>query len=75
MTDPDQDTGVIPAERVRRLEQPALVDCGGKHESSGQGSLTVVPLIEGSRIAGLEIRCSCGAAAVVECIYPPEETP
>ena len=47
-----------------------IVDCG--NGTPGQGPLAVVPLLDGDRIAGFEIRCGCGATAVVECVYPTE---
>ena len=67
------DKGVIPASVVRRIEQPVLVDCGSPQKGDHQGTLVVVPLMEGEQVAGLEIRCSCGSRAMVECVYPQEE--
>jgi hypothetical protein len=32
----------------------------------------VVPLLDGDRLAGFEVRCGCGASAVVECVYAEE---
>ncbi len=68
-----QPRGVIRRDAVRLVAQPALVDCttGGP----GAGSITVVPLVDGDRVAGLEIRCACGASAVVECVYETEAKP
>jgi hypothetical protein len=31
--------------------------------------------MDGDRVAGLEVRCACGARAVVECVYTPEKEP
>ncbi len=59
--------GVIPAHTVRRLAQPVVVDCGDG--STAQQPMTVIPLVEGTRVAGLEVRCRCGSAVVVECVY------
>ena len=64
--------GVIRGAAVRRVEQPALVDCTSKAEGSVARPIAVVPLLDGDRIAGFEIRCGCGASAVVECVYDKE---
>jgi hypothetical protein len=65
--------GVIPRDAVRRITQPVMVDCASA--GHGVGPIVVVPLLDGDRIAGLEIRCGCGASAVVECVYPTKEKP
>ena len=56
----------IPASRVVRVENPAIVASGPR---DGTGSITVIPLVDGIDIAGLEIRCRCGAHVVVDCVY------
>ncbi len=60
----------IPAERVVHVQQPALV-AGGSQD--GSESVTVIPIVEGQHIVGLEIRCRCGSHAVVDCIYDAKE--
>lgn len=65
--------GVIPRDAVRRLTQPVMVDCASTGAGPGQGPIVVVPLLDGDRVAGLEVRCGCGASAVVECVYPQEK--
>ncbi|MBM4063230.1 MAG: hypothetical protein FJ265_19355 [Planctomycetes bacterium] len=72
MTDPKTTQRVIRRDAVRLVPQPALVACGGG-PGAGQGPIAVVPLLDGEAVAGFEIRCSCGATALVECIYPPGE--
>ncbi len=67
------DRGVIPARTVRRLDQTALVECGSASEKPDTPTLTIVPLVDGDQVAGLEIRCACGASAIVECVYGAEE--
>ena len=52
------------------VPQQALIECGDA--ATGKGPLAVVPLLDGERIAGFEIRCGCGASAIVECVYPTE---
>ena len=64
--------GVIRGAAVRRMSQPALVDCSSKGPGDTTRPISVVPLLDGERIAGFEIRCGCGAAAVVECVYEKE---
>ena len=60
--------GVIRRDAVQVGSQPALVGCA----DAGQGPISVVPLMDGDRIAGLEVHCACGARAVVECVYPDQ---
>jgi len=67
--------GVIPRDSVRRLTQPVMVDCSSAAAGQNKGTIVVVPLLDGDHIAGLEIRCGCGAHAVVECVYPQEGKP
>jgi len=64
--------GVIRRSDVRLVGQPALVDCGSDAAGRITGTLAVVPLLEGDRVAGFEIRCGCGASAVVQCVYEKE---
>jgi hypothetical protein len=67
---PRPSRGVIRRDAVRVVAQPAMVDCSSSHASA----ITVVPLMDGDRVAGLEVRCGCGANALIECVYEPEET-
>ncbi len=67
-----QNPGVIRRDAVRYVKQPALVDCHGSATDHGASPIAVVPLLDGDRIAGFEIRCGCGASAVVECVYGKE---
>lgn len=63
---------VIRRETVRVVEQPAMLGCG--EDSVGATTpMAVVPLMDGDQVAGFEVRCGCGASAVVECLY--EDTP
>ena len=70
MTNPRHSKGVIRRSDVRIVPQQALIECGDA--ATGKGPLAVVPLLDGERIAGFEIRCGCGASAIVECVYPTE---
>lgn len=65
--------GVIQSAAVRLVAQPALVDCTSKVGEVAK-PIAVVPLLDGDRVAGFEIRCGCGAAAVVECVYEKESS-
>lgn len=73
MAEPPARRGVIPGNVVRRADQPVLVDCNQGAAKSGSHPITVVPVIDGKDIAGFEVRCSCGASVIVECVY--EEKP
>jgi hypothetical protein len=67
MVDPQHGRGVIPSRAVRRLDEPVLVQCAA---GSGEPSaMTVIPLLDGARVAGLEVRCRCGSSVIVECVY------
>lgn len=70
MTESPSNPGVIRRDAVRMTNRPALIDCAAG--GSSQGTIAVVPLLDGDRVAGFEIRCGCGASAVVECVYPSE---
>lgn len=72
MTDSPAHPGVIRRDAVRLVRQPALIDCGTDARGHAAAPITVVPLLDGDRIAGFEVRCGCGAAAVVECVYGKE---
>ena len=63
--------GVLRRDNIRVVEQPALVECGHDTASSS-GSITVVPLMDGNRLSGFDVRCGCGSSAIVECVYTPE---
>jgi hypothetical protein len=65
-------TSVIRSAAVRLVAQPTLIDCASKSTGAEARTLAVVPLLDGDRIAGFEIRCSCGSSAVVECVYEKE---
>lgn len=73
MNDLQAKPGVLRRDHVRLVRQPAQIDCGVDAAGRPNGTLAVVPLLDGDRVAGFEIRCGCGAAAVVECVYANEE--
>ncbi|MCA8951829.1 MAG: hypothetical protein KDE27_20130 [Planctomycetes bacterium] len=64
--------GVLRRSTVRVLEHPALVECGGNGPAEDRRAISVVPLLDGSRVAGFEVRCGCGSTAIVECVYTNE---
>ncbi len=64
-------TGVIPAGSVQRGTHPVIIDCGG----GGETPMAIIPLVEGDHLAGLEIRCQCGANIVLECVYDAPAKP
>jgi hypothetical protein len=66
MSEPEPVRGVIPAHAVKRVAQAVMVECGGAAEAD---ALAVVPLLDGQRIAGFEVRCACGRSVIVECVY------
>lgn len=72
MAESNNRSGVIRRDAVKLVAQPALIDCGAGGDGHAARSIAVVPLLDGDRIAGFEIRCGCGASAVVECVYGKE---
>ena len=63
----------IPAQRVVKVDQSVVVASSADTDAH---PITVIPLVQGDHLEGLEIRCRCGAQAVVDCVYDgPEETP
>jgi len=71
MTETTREPGVIRRDKVRVLGQPALIEAGA-HAQHAAASISVVPMLDGTTIAGFEVRCSCGTSVVVECVYAPE---
>jgi len=65
-----QHRGVIPAEAVRRVERPVVVDAGAA-EVSGH-AMAVRPIVEGDTIVALDVRCGCGQRVLIECEYDAE---
>jgi len=60
----------IPAGSVLLRAQPAvLTSDGGRATGSQDASIAVVPVMEGSVIRRLRIRCECGRTAEIECAY------
>lgn len=72
MSTPRDNHGVIRSSTVRLAGQAALVDCASRSAAGEARTIAVLPLLDGDRIAGFEIRCGCGASAVVECVYEKE---
>ena len=64
---------VIRRDRVRVVTQPAMLGCGHEADGGAKAPLAVVPLLDGDRVAGFEVRCGCGSSGIVECVY--EDTP
>ena len=73
MNDPENGRGVIPSRAVRRIAEPVLVHSTPGTATGESGTMTVVPVMDGDRLAALEVRCRCGDAVLVECVY--EEAP
>jgi len=74
--EPSTTNNVIRRDNVRLVAQPAMLDCGTITDGQPSVPMAIVPLLDGDRVAGFEVRCGCGASAVVECVYadtPPEE--
>jgi hypothetical protein len=70
---PSHSPAVIRRDAVRFVPQAALLDCSAPGDDQASKPLAIVPLLDGDRIAGFEVRCGCGAAAMIECVY--EDTP
>ncbi len=78
MNDRSDQRQVLRRDRVRIVGQAAMLDCGPTEDGRAGQPLAIVPLLDGDRVAGFEVRCGCGASAVVECVYeqpPPAAEP
>ena len=64
---------VISRSDVRLVAAPAMMDCATVTDGKPAQAMAVVPLLDGDRVAGFEVRCGCGASTIVECI--DEDTP
>lgn len=72
MAEAPEPRGIIPGHTVHRANHHVLVDSGQGAAQAGTQPITVVPIIEANDIVGFEVRCSCGAFVIVECIYEEE---
>lgn len=72
MTPPRRDQRVIKASSVHRVDEPVLLDCDSAMADGRPTSIAVVPIVEGDRVVGLDIRCKCGGNVIVECVYEEE---
>lgn len=68
-SEPSTENNIIRRDNVRLVPQAAMLDCGTTTDGKSATPMAVVPLLDGDRVAGFEIRCGCGASAVVECVY------
>ena len=59
----------IPSERVRLVNAPVLLAT----DENGEGGMTVTPVVQGSTIRVIEVRCACGRSLSLECEYEPSE--
>ncbi len=75
MTPPNAKSAVIRRDAVRLVPQPALIECASAAGDRPAQPIAVVPLVDGDRVAGFQIRCGCGASAVVECVYAEASKP
>jgi hypothetical protein len=66
MSEQPEQQSVLRAERVRRVNHAAWVTEGGTDHAGG---MTVVPIVEDGRVAGIEVRCRCGESILIECVY------
>lgn len=70
---PSTNNNVIRSDKVKLVAAPAMLDCATVTEGKPAQTMAVVPLLDGDRVAGFEVRCGCGASTIVECVY--EDTP
>jgi hypothetical protein len=75
MTQPAMNPGVLRRDAIRLATKPAMIDCSAHADGQAPRTLAVVPLLDGERVAGFEVRCGCGAFAFVECVYGKEAPP
>ena len=68
MNDAPERRRVIPAREVERTSAPVLVE-SHRGPDGTPDTIAVIPLAEGNEIRGFDVRCQCGSAVIVECIY------
>ena len=64
---------IIPADIVHRTSQHVLVDNAENVNCENDRTVSVVPLMSGNQVSGIEVRCSCGSIVVIECVYDAVE--
>jgi hypothetical protein len=64
---------IIRASQVRHDAHPVLVESGEGRALSP--ALSVVPMMDGNTVAGIEVRCGCGSIVLIECVYPEVPSP
>lgn len=76
--EPSTKNNIIQRDNVRLVAAPAMLDCATVTDGKPAQTMAVVPLLDGERVAGFEVRCGCGASTIIECVYediPPTEDP
>ena len=68
MSEANERKSIIPANAVDRVASSVLVDCGDALKGHAD-TMTLIPLMDGDRVEGFEVRCQCGAAVLVDCLY------
>ncbi len=61
---------IIRADSVRENTHPVLVESDGGGTESDR-ALSIVPLMDGHEVRGIEVHCCCGSSIVIECLYDP----
>lgn len=81
MDTPGTRTRILRPAHPPEQRPPALIGCGehpaAADPAAGGGdattAMTVVPLLDGDRVEGFEVRCGCGQRVIVECRYAGDE--
>ena len=71
-SEPSTKNNVIGRNNVRLVAQAAMLHCGtitDDAQNQQVNQVAVVPLLDGDRVAGFEVRCGCGGTAIIECVY------
>jgi hypothetical protein len=63
---------VIPSGSVQRTSHPVLIDCSNVGGSGASRAVSVLPIMDGDLVAGIEVRCGCGSTVTIECLYEAE---
>lgn len=68
MSAPKSGATILRPTEVRRISQPIILDPTSGSEGS-DNCMSVIPVMDGEDVAGMDIRCNCGSRMLIECVY------
>jgi len=68
MSAPKSGANILRPTEVRRISQPIILDPTSGSEGN-DNCMSIIPVMDGEEIAGMDIRCNCGSRMLIECVY------